>query len=104
MTRKPAFASPACAADEADDIYMGYASRAEIMAFLRELKETGATADMTERLKEFLPRVRDDVLYAELSSLVQPASRAAGRGQAARPPRATSARPPSRRRRRPARP
>ncbi len=36
---KPEFASPACFLDEADDVYSGYAPRAEIVAFLNELLE-----------------------------------------------------------------
>jgi hypothetical protein len=63
MTKKPTFASPACAADEADDAYMGFASKDEIAAFLREL-DAGKIDHA--RLETFLPRVKDDVLYAEL--------------------------------------
>ncbi len=36
---KPQFSSPACFLDEADDVYSGYAPRAEIVAFLNELLE-----------------------------------------------------------------
>lgn len=36
---KPEFASPACFLGEADDVYSGYAPRAEIVAFLNELLE-----------------------------------------------------------------
>lgn len=35
----PEFASPVCFLDEADDVYSGYAPRAEIIAFLNELLE-----------------------------------------------------------------
>jgi hypothetical protein len=38
-TERPEPASPACLAHEADDTYMGYASRDEIAAFLNELLE-----------------------------------------------------------------
>ncbi|HEX4112141.1 MAG TPA: DUF6306 domain-containing protein [Stellaceae bacterium] len=36
---KPGYASPACAMNEADDAYMGYAARDELVAFLNELLE-----------------------------------------------------------------
>ena len=36
---KPEYASPACYLGEADDVYSGYAPRAEIVAFLNELLE-----------------------------------------------------------------
>ena len=36
---KPQFSSPACAMHEADDAYMGYATPAELTAFLNELLE-----------------------------------------------------------------
>ncbi len=36
---KPQFSSPACAMDEAGDAYMGYATPAELAAFLNELLE-----------------------------------------------------------------
>ncbi len=57
------FASPACAADEADDVYMGFASKAEIAACLRDL-DAGKIDHA--RLEAFLPRVKDELLYAEL--------------------------------------
>ena len=38
-TERPEPASPACLAHEADDAYMGYASKDEIAAFLNELLE-----------------------------------------------------------------
>jgi hypothetical protein len=62
-------ASPACSAHEADDAYMGFASRSEITAFLTEL----ATAEQAGRphaelLRKMLPRVRDDVLHRELKA------------------------------------
>ena len=104
MTRKK-LASPACAADEADDVYMGYASKTEIAEFLRDL-DAGKIDHA--RLEAFLPRVRDDVLYAELKKRLNlpagPASRAAARGKVATPPPATSSGRAYSRRRRPARP
>jgi hypothetical protein len=39
MTDKPEPRSPVCYLDEADDVYAGYAPRAEIVAFLNELLE-----------------------------------------------------------------
>jgi len=36
---KPTFSSPACSMNEADDVYMGYAGRDELVAFLNELLE-----------------------------------------------------------------
>ncbi len=65
-------ASPACSAHEADDAYMGFASRAEIAAFLKELaaaEEAGRSH--AEMLRKMLPRVRDDVLYRELKAKLQ---------------------------------
>ena len=54
--------SPACLAHEADDAYMGFATKAEIAAFLKTLE--GADADA---IRKMLPRIRDDVLHKELS-------------------------------------
>ena len=54
--------SPACLAHEADDAYMGFATKAEIASFLAGLD----TAD-AESIRKMLPRIRDDVLYKELS-------------------------------------
>jgi hypothetical protein len=72
MSEPKETASPACSAHEADDAYMGFASRAEIAAFLKELaaaEEAGRPhADM---LRKMLPRVRDDVLYRELEAKLQ---------------------------------
>jgi hypothetical protein len=61
MTDEPA--SPACLAHEADDAYMGFATKAEIAAFLAGL----ATAD-ADAIRKMLPRIRDDVLHAELTA------------------------------------
>ena len=68
--------SPSCFAHEADDIYMGYAGRAEIMAFLQEVRaSTPATAAARDqsilRIRQLLPRVRDDALYRDLADLAQ---------------------------------
>lgn len=66
-TREPA--SPACSAHEADDAYMGFASRAEIVAFLKELAAAEqAGRPRAEMLRKMLPRVRDDQLHRELST------------------------------------
>lgn len=54
--------SPACLADEADDAYMGFATKAEIAAFLAALE----TAD-ADSIRKMLPRIRDDVLHKEIS-------------------------------------
>ena len=68
--------SPSCFAHEADDIYMGYASRAEIVALLQEVR-TGTSATVAardqsiHRIRQLLPRVRDDALYRELTDQVQ---------------------------------
>jgi hypothetical protein len=63
-TKEPS--SPACLAHEADDAYMGFASRAEIAVFMKEI--AGADA---EAIREMLPRIRDDVLYKELAARLQ---------------------------------
>jgi len=61
------FASPACSANEADDAYMGFASRAEITAFLKELQAAErAGRPHAEMLRRMLPKVRDDALHREL--------------------------------------
>ncbi|MDI1284467.1 MAG: hypothetical protein PSV46_08720 [Reyranella sp.] len=55
--------SPACLAHEADDAYMGFATRAEIAAFMKEIARADA-----EAIRKMLPRIRDDVLYKELTA------------------------------------
>lgn len=55
--------SPACLAHEADDAYMGFATKAEITSFLAGLD----TAD-AESIRKILPRIRDDGLHKEISS------------------------------------
>lgn len=54
-------ASPACLAHEADDAYMGFATKAEIAAFLKTLEAADADA-----IRKMLPRIRDDILHKEL--------------------------------------
>jgi hypothetical protein len=67
MSDPKEFASPACSADEADDTYMGFASRAEVTAFLKELAAAERTGrPHAEMLREMLPKVRDDTLHREL--------------------------------------
>jgi hypothetical protein len=61
--------SPACLAHEADDAYLGFATKVEIAAFLKALAETeNAGRPHAELLRKMLPRVRDDVLHRELSA------------------------------------
>jgi len=72
MSDPKEFASPVCSANEADDTYMGFASRAEIAAFLKELEVVErAGRPHAEMLRQMLPRVRDDVLHRELSAKLQ---------------------------------
>ena len=69
MSDPKEFASPACSANEADDVYMGFASRAEITAFLKQLEAAErAGRPQAEMLRRMLPKVRDDTLYRELST------------------------------------
>lgn len=69
MTEPKEPASPACSAHEADDTYMGFASQAEIVAFLKELDAAErAGRPHAEMLRRMLPRVRDDKLHCELSA------------------------------------
>ncbi len=64
--------SPACLAQEADDVYMGFASKAEIAAFLKALAEAENTGrPHAGMLREMLPKVRDDVLHRELSAKLE---------------------------------
>jgi hypothetical protein len=74
-------ASPACSAHEADDAYMGFAGRAEIAAFLKELAAAEeAGRPHAEMLRDMLPRVRDDVLYRELKAKLQALESTKSRG------------------------
>ena len=69
----PESSSPVCYIDEADDSYMGFASKAEIAAFLAELAEAerlGQPAD--EMLRRMRPRIRDDHRHRELSARLKP--------------------------------
>jgi hypothetical protein len=66
-TDKPA--SPVCYIDEADDAYMGFASKAEIAVFLAELADAEhAGRPIDEMLRRMLPRIRDDHLHRELAA------------------------------------
>jgi hypothetical protein len=68
MSDPKEFASPACSANEADDAYMGFASRAEISAFLKKLEAAECDGrPHAEMLRRMLPKVRDDALHRELS-------------------------------------
>jgi hypothetical protein len=68
MSDPKEFASPACSANEADDTYMGFASRVEITAFLKELADAERTGQPhAEMLRRILPKIRDDALHRELS-------------------------------------
>ncbi|MGZ5909247.1 MAG: hypothetical protein ACXWLB_05195 [Reyranella sp.] len=61
--------SPACLAHEADAAYMGFATKAEITAFLKALTEAeNAGRPHAEMLRKILPRVRDDGLHRKLSA------------------------------------
>ncbi len=60
-------ASPACLAHEADDGYMGFATREEIVRFLADL-DTASGSQRADLLRRMLPRIRDDLLHAELST------------------------------------
>ena len=64
--------SPACLAHEADDAYMGFATKTEIAAFLKALAEAeNAGRPHAGMLREMLPKVRDDVLHRELSAKLE---------------------------------
>lgn len=60
-------ASPACLAHEADEGYMGFATRVEITRFLAELDAAPSSAK-AQLLRNMLPKIRDDVLYAEIKA------------------------------------
>ena len=64
--------SPTCLAHEADDAYMGFATKAEIAAFLKALAEAeNAGRPHAEMLRKMLPKVRDDVLHRELRAKLE---------------------------------
>ncbi|MFO1083526.1 MAG: hypothetical protein U1E21_03085 [Reyranellaceae bacterium] len=66
-------ASPVCYIDEADDTYMGFASKAEIVAFLAELAGAERSGQPTgDMLRRMLPRIRDDRLHRELAAKLTP--------------------------------
>ena len=72
MSDPKEFASPVCSANEADDAYMGFASRTEIAAFLKELEAAERTGQPhAVMLRRMLPKVRDDALHRELSAKLQ---------------------------------
>ena len=53
---------------------MGFASRAEIVAFLKEVRAGAPTtptarAALIHRIRQMLPRVRDDALYREIADV-----------------------------------
>ncbi len=65
----PEPSSPVCYVGEADDAYMGFASKTEIAAFLAGLAEAERRGQPTdEMLRRMLPRIRDDHLHRELSA------------------------------------
>ncbi|HTR82936.1 MAG TPA: hypothetical protein VMI56_00560 [Reyranella sp.] len=78
MTRIPRpSSSPACLAHEADDTYMGFASREELAALLAELDHAGpgtihSDSPLGRKLQKMLPRVRDDSLYRTLKARLEP--------------------------------
>ena len=64
--------SPACLAHEADDAYMGFATKAETAAFLKALAEAeNAGRPHADLLRKMLRRVRDDGLHRELSAKLE---------------------------------
>ena len=65
-------ASPACLAHEADETYMGFASKAEIAAFLKALAEAEkAGRPPAEMLRRMLPKIRDDALHREIAAKLE---------------------------------
>jgi uncharacterized protein DUF6306 len=63
------FSSPACSMREAQDVYMGYAGKQELTGFLNELIE--AEGAVVKKLRELLPRVRDQALHAALAEMLE---------------------------------
>ncbi len=59
--------SPACLAHEADDAYMGFATKAEIAAFLAGLDLKKLDRADAAAIRKMLPRIRDDALHRELA-------------------------------------
>jgi hypothetical protein len=62
-------ASPVCYARETSDLYAGYATREELLAFLNELLE--AERAIVRKLREILPRIRDDAMHADFSGMLK---------------------------------
>jgi nitronate monooxygenase len=61
-TQIPELSSPACSARDAGDVYMGYAGREEILAFLNELLEAeraGARVTLRTSLEAAAPAAKD---------------------------------------------
>jgi hypothetical protein len=73
---------------KADEAYMGYAGRDELIAFLNELLEaeragarvtlesaaaagSGAIAELVRKLREMLARVRDNQLHADPTEMLR---------------------------------
>jgi hypothetical protein len=72
VTDRPEPSSPACLAHEADDAYMGYASRPEIVAFLKILTEAEQKGEpVAGMLRAMLPKIRDEALYRELKGKLE---------------------------------
>jgi hypothetical protein len=68
-------ASPSCFAHEADDAYMGFASAAEIAILLEDVRGTAldqapAREHLAARLREMLPKLREERLYRRLAALL----------------------------------
>jgi len=61
--------SPVCHAGDADAAYMGFADRAELAAFLGELRD--AERSIVDRLRAILPRIRDDALHADVAEMLR---------------------------------
>lgn len=69
MTARPP-SSPACLAHEADDAYMSFATREEIVRFLTDLDSAPAVG-RGDLLRQMLPRIRDDAVHAELRARLE---------------------------------
>jgi len=62
--------SPACSMHAGDAVYMGYASRDEIAAFVKiwNAAQPNPTPDLVQKLRDMLPRIRDDQMHAQLKA------------------------------------
>ena len=68
--------SPACSMAEADDAYMGFATAAEVAAFLRELDAAQREGrPWTTLARRMLPRLRDDRLHAAIAARLEAAGK-----------------------------